>query len=308
LKTAIESLPLSVIRRDGGTQKRDKIDPFVVSDYAEAYCEGADMPPLVVFYDGTDHWLADGFHRFEGAEKAGFTEVPCDVRHGTLRDAIWYACGANTAHGLQRSNADKRIAVETLLKDEEWGQKSDNEIARHAGVVQSTVTRTRHDLEATNALHKSQVRKGADGRTYNTSRIGKRKSVAPQSEGDNGTAAESLPGQTSMFAPDLPQRQESPENTIPGPEPQKSGPSPPEKPSPLRRTEAERLHELLEDYVKTFDSITCKIEGSPEYRGCGGIARVVVGIPARELQLLKGRIELVIERLQGWVEVIGERL
>jgi hypothetical protein len=32
---------------------------------------GRNSPPVVVFYDGTSYWLADGFHRVKAAEQAG---------------------------------------------------------------------------------------------------------------------------------------------------------------------------------------------------------------------------------------------
>jgi hypothetical protein len=32
---------------------------------------GAKFPPVVVFFDGTNHWLGDGFHRTCAAEVAG---------------------------------------------------------------------------------------------------------------------------------------------------------------------------------------------------------------------------------------------
>ncbi|MGT2479599.1 hypothetical protein ACU4GR_13540 [Methylobacterium oryzae CBMB20] len=39
---------------------------------------------------------------------AGLGELPCEVRQGGLRDAILHSAGANAAHGLRRTNADKR--------------------------------------------------------------------------------------------------------------------------------------------------------------------------------------------------------
>jgi hypothetical protein len=209
LKTAIKSLPIGVIRRDGGTQMRAEINMLVVAEYAEAYREGADMPVPMVFQDGSDYWLADGFHRLLGAEKAGLSEVACEVHPGSRRDAILHACGANATHGLQRTNADKRLAVEALLRDEEWRKWSDSEIARRCGVSHPFVGNVRETLKLTcNDFKSDEVRKGADGRTYNTSNIGKKKPIAPQPGDGNGTAAKPLSGQTSMFSPDPPDDEE----------------------------------------------------------------------------------------------------
>jgi len=77
------------------------------------------MPPITVFFDRTDHWLADGFHRFFGPQKVGRESILAEIHNGTRRDAILYACGANNEHGLRRTNADKRKAITLLLQDED---------------------------------------------------------------------------------------------------------------------------------------------------------------------------------------------
>lgn len=143
---AVQKVSLSDIRTDGGTQIRVEIDEGVVADYAAKIVASVELPPAVVFHDGAEHWLADGFHRYHAHRKAGFKTMPCEVREGTRRDAILFACGANAGHGLRRSNADKRKAVETLLKDEEWGKWSDREIAERCAVSNSTVSEYRRSL------------------------------------------------------------------------------------------------------------------------------------------------------------------
>ena len=50
------------------------------------------------------------------------------------------------AHGLSRTNADKRHAVMLLLNDEEWVTWSDSEIARKCAVYHSFVGRMRASL------------------------------------------------------------------------------------------------------------------------------------------------------------------
>lgn len=177
----IEQISVDSIRLDGGTQARHQDDWVAIDEYARAMQEEAQFPPIVVFQNGEpEYWLADGFHRVRAALKAGRTEIAADVREGGKRDAILYAVGANSEHGVRRTNADKRRAVTLLLEDAEWVQWSDGEIARKCGVNQSTVSRIRAEL--TNAMHKSQpvIRKGADGRTINTSNIGKRSEPEPE--------------------------------------------------------------------------------------------------------------------------------
>ena len=127
-------LRLDEIRLDGDTQPRKRKDPEAINDYADALQAGAAFPPVTVFFDGATYWLADGFHRWEAHAEAGFDEVWADIRQGDQRAAILYSVGANALHGLRRTNEDKRRAVFTLLRDEEWGKESDRWIARTAGV------------------------------------------------------------------------------------------------------------------------------------------------------------------------------
>src|SRR5262249_378132 len=145
-----ESMPglaLSKIRTDGGTQMRCQISTEVMLDYRDKWKSGVKFDPIVVFFDGATHWLADGFHRFYGAREAKRKEIPADIRNGSQREAILFACGANTAHGLRRTNADKRIAVTSLLQDEEWSQWSNRQIAERCGVSDPFVGDIRDELQ-----------------------------------------------------------------------------------------------------------------------------------------------------------------
>jgi hypothetical protein len=158
--TEVISLPIGDIRTDGGTQIRCKISDEKIDEYALAMAEDADFPPLTVFYDGTYYWLADGFHRLGAfhvvreAMEVDSIPVPCEVREGTQRDAIIYACGANAEHGMPRNNKDKRKAVFTMLtnplvalngKGEPWG---DRELGRKCNVDGKVVARQRAKLSA----------------------------------------------------------------------------------------------------------------------------------------------------------------
>ena len=139
----MKKLLLNAIRIDGGTQSRVEISTDVAGEYAEAIKAGAEFPPVVVFHDGADYWLADGFHRFHAHAKAGKASIPAEVKAGTQRDAVLYSLGANCAHGLRRSNADKRKAVSAMLADAEWSQWSDRKIAEACGVSHTFVANLR---------------------------------------------------------------------------------------------------------------------------------------------------------------------
>jgi hypothetical protein len=144
----MKTLPLDKIRTDGGTQLRAKMDDAVVDEYRDAVVGGAKFPPVTVFFDGEDHWLADGFYRLAARKKAGLASIPVDVKKGTQREAMLYAAGANANHGLRRTNADRERAVKMLLADEEWGAKSDRWIAEQAAVSHPYVAKVRKKLSA----------------------------------------------------------------------------------------------------------------------------------------------------------------
>jgi len=123
----------------------------VVTEYAEDMQNGKVFPPPVVFYDGQDYWLADGFHRVKAAEQAGLESIAVDLRHGTRREAVLFSVGANAAHGLRRTNADKRRAVIRLLSDPEWSKWSNMEISRQCAVAESFVRKVKSELSSFSA-------------------------------------------------------------------------------------------------------------------------------------------------------------
>lgn len=130
--TTTKHVPLGDISIDGGTQARAAIHAATVNEYAEAMSDGETLPPAVVFFDGAQHHLADGFHRLHANRQIGATTMECEVRTGTLQDARLYAYGANKDHGLRRTSDDKRKAVQGMLADfPDW---SDRAIAKHVGV------------------------------------------------------------------------------------------------------------------------------------------------------------------------------
>lgn len=135
---SVREVPIDDIRIDGGTQIRERIDEDTVAEYASRVQDGNDFPACIIFHDGSDHWLADGFHRVMAHKRAGKEAILCDVRKGTKRDALFYALGANKFHGLPLGRGDKKRAV--LLMLQEWGKCSQTEIAKHVGVSQPFVS------------------------------------------------------------------------------------------------------------------------------------------------------------------------
>lgn len=171
-------LRLADLRRDGGTQPRAELDAATVTEYAEAMAAGAAFPPVTVFFDGQAYWLADGFHRVAAAEQRGWAEIAADVRQGDRRAAVLHSTGVNADHGLRRTNADKRRAVDVLLRDAEWGQWSDREIARQCKVHHELVGRMRQELSGGTARYEAAgerlvtVQRAGVTYTMNTANVG----------------------------------------------------------------------------------------------------------------------------------------
>jgi hypothetical protein len=85
---------LDAIRTDGDTQTRVAMDVAAITDYAEAMADGVVFPPIVVYREGSDYWLADGFHRVAAARKAHLTTL--SVRR--LPTAIRFPSGPGAQH------------------------------------------------------------------------------------------------------------------------------------------------------------------------------------------------------------------
>lgn len=131
----IKELDINEIIADPELQPRKQYENMIiVAEYAEAMKDGDKFPPVIVFSDNGNFYLADGYHRRRAAIVAGFDKIYADVRDGGRRAALLYSVGANADHGLKRTNEDKQRAVDTLLNDPEWSSWSDRKIARKCKV------------------------------------------------------------------------------------------------------------------------------------------------------------------------------
>lgn len=148
----------------------------VVLEYVEAMKSGAVFPAVEVYYDGSVHWLADGFHRVAASRHLGLEKIAANVHSGDKRDAILHAMRANLRHGLRATRADKRRAVEVMLRDSDWSKWSDRAIGQQCGVDGKTVAAVRAELGLT-ATTRTTTRAG---RVYeiDTASIGTRKTTA----------------------------------------------------------------------------------------------------------------------------------
>ena len=182
-------IPIQSIRRDGGTQPRAAINQAVVEEYAQEMKDGAVFPPAILFNDGKDFWIADGYHRLLASESIGLSEIAAEVRQGTRRDAVLFSCSANATHGLRRSAADKRRAVLTLLQDADWSKWSNREVARKSAVSPGLVDGLRKSLPKIGS-ERTYLTKHGTLATMDTTNIGKterptEKQPEPTAAGEN---------------------------------------------------------------------------------------------------------------------------
>jgi len=169
-------LKLDQIRLDGGTQPRAVLSQDVINEYADLMRSGVLFPPVTVFFDGSDYWLADGFHRIGAARQISSSgNIEVEVHQGTRRDAVLCSVGANAAHGLPRTNEDKRRAVLALLNDTEWGSWPVPKVAEACHVSERYVFKLKqeHPHLLHNAVDSKTVTRGGTTYRQNTAKIGK---------------------------------------------------------------------------------------------------------------------------------------
>jgi hypothetical protein len=140
-------LNIANIRIDGGTQARVELNQEVVKDYSEKMRDGEKFPAIVVYFDGSDYWLADGFHRYFATKSNATVSIECDVRNGTLDDATLFAFSANGKRGLSMSAEDNRNVIYAMLRHPEWKLWTNAAIAKHVGVSKMTVGRVKATME-----------------------------------------------------------------------------------------------------------------------------------------------------------------
>jgi uncharacterized ParB-like nuclease family protein len=188
-----QQVALSAIQFEGTTQVRAEINNEVVGEYAAAMTAGDEFPAVVLFVEANRYWIADGQHRLAAMKRNGQVNVYAHVFKGDRREAIKFALGANQKHGLRRSNADKRRAVEIALR--EFADLSSVEIGRLCGVSHTFVDKVRAekqvvpvtiptegdkvqaDPQPATVAGSINARVGADGKTRQLPRKTNRKST-----------------------------------------------------------------------------------------------------------------------------------
>jgi len=179
---------ISEIRLDGDTQARQALSTETVVLYAEQMKEGAEFPPVVVFNDGSNMWLADGFHRYFACMRIGASEINALVKQGTVIDARIYSFSANGDRGLSLTAADVRANIIKMLSMEETKSWTDTQIAKHVRSSSMTVGRIRASMgEEAQAPVRTFIKKdGTEGKIDTSKRKERQPKQDPKpQEGSN---------------------------------------------------------------------------------------------------------------------------
>lgn len=178
-------VPLDSFAATTATQPRCAIDMRIVERYRQALKDGAVFPPIYLFADESGMYLADGFHRVEAHKQEGREDIEAEIHDGSERDAVLYSVGVNETHGFNRSNEDKRRAVDMLLDDEEWSTWTDREIARQCRVSHTFVSKRRESRlneraapPRTDDYHAGEVRERIERARRNPNQADVEKAVA----------------------------------------------------------------------------------------------------------------------------------
>jgi ParB-like chromosome segregation protein Spo0J len=140
-------LNLDQIKIDSDIQVRTSINKDVVSSYAYRMMEGDQFPPVVIFHDeGSEYFLADGFHRVMAAKEINAKDIEVVIHGGTAKDALWFALGANREHGQRLTSSDVKTAIKSALCS--FPDKTQWMIAEQIGCTQSYVAKVKSEYHS----------------------------------------------------------------------------------------------------------------------------------------------------------------
>jgi hypothetical protein len=182
----------------------------------DRYSEVSDLlPPIDVFQGGGKWFAGDGGHRIAGRMKAGHSKIKanvtdCKTEEAAFFEARRFALGANTQHGLPRSNEDKQQSVRSALLVPEYGEQSDREVAELCHVSHQLVGDIRHDMTEKKQL----TGKAASKRTTPVRDRSKKAEAESQPTSQSGRATTSTTQETDDDQPTPPA---SPSAAIPMP-------------------------------------------------------------------------------------------
>ena len=189
----IKTLNLAVLRLDGDTQARLALSQEKVQEYAALMEDGEEFRPIDAFFDGSDYWLADGFHRYFATKANKKTSITATIHNGTLDEAQLFAFAANKGHGLHMTATDIRHCIVRMLEHPVWSGWTNAAIAKHVGTSKMTVGRVKSAMtepeEPAEPAEKKYVNKHGQEATIDTTNLGRKaKQAEPEPEVDDKAA------------------------------------------------------------------------------------------------------------------------
>lgn len=157
----MQEILIANIRTDASVQSREKINLEYVQELVDQLKAGKRLPPVDVYRDGEEIWMADGWHRLLGHQEANKKTIRAEVHKGGRKEARWHSVASNQSHGLRRTNEDKRRCVKMALEDHP--EMSDQAIAEHVGVSDRHVSGIRSELTRLGKVSPVTTRVGVDG-------------------------------------------------------------------------------------------------------------------------------------------------
>jgi ParB-like nuclease domain len=159
-------LPIADITVDPRYQSRIAVDEATITQYTALVHEDFKFPPIhVVQAPQGILILVDGHHRVCAYKNAGRKRIWARITVGTELDAVEFAATANTMHGLQRTNDDKRQCTRMLLSHPIYTLLSNRAIASRLNVSHKLVASVRAQLEVENVIAPVTARMTKRGRT-----------------------------------------------------------------------------------------------------------------------------------------------
>ena len=180
----MKELKIEVI--DRSIQTRYRLDNSTVDDYEEAMRRGDKFPPVTVMAErgASRYILVDGHHTIAAAERLGKKTILCTVKRGDKQAALHFALGANYAHGLRRTNADKRKSVMMAMNAAEYDGMTLREMGELCNVSRMLVSDIKQEF-----LEKDKEKdNGSDPKT----RVRNTKDAPTQAEVDRDELREVL--------------------------------------------------------------------------------------------------------------------
>lgn len=130
-------IAISKVDQNGTTNARFRLNADKIAEYSEVRKAKKHFPPVDLFTEDDElYWIGDGDHRIKGELESGGKTIDALVHKGGEEAARLFSVTSNHDHGLPRTAADKRKALEivvALKRSQAW---TDKRLADFCGVTE----------------------------------------------------------------------------------------------------------------------------------------------------------------------------